>query len=104
MKIERRPGTFKVHSRESEIRCVSKVNQSDRFTDFRFQRVSAAFRAISARFSGDRVRRAAISAFFLGRRLAILYLPRRNVDDELGELGGLRGRFGALLIGLGLDL
>ena len=49
----------------------------------------ATFKAtsLSARYS--------LGAFslFLWRRRSVLYLTRRNIDDELGELGGIAGTF-----------
>jgi hypothetical protein len=49
----------------------------------------ATFKAtsLSARYSLDAF------SLFLWRWLAILNLTRRNIDDELGELGGIAGAF-----------
>ena len=44
---------------------------------------------------------AGIFALLLCRELAVINLTRRNIDDELGELGGIAGAFAVILRGQG---
>jgi hypothetical protein len=49
-------------------------------------RIATLAPTLSTSLNGD-----GVFPLFLWRRRSILYLPRRNIDDELGELGGIAG-------------